>query len=278
MLVRVSANLPLLPVGTLQLQHQLHRQRDQIVPHATSLNRVVCSTTTTFLLRTCSSLFVECLLLRCALELISDLIYVHYNYCSASANNLSCGSNSVDFVRVTGFTVYDANSYPCNCGGTGGGSACTGAPGQINCEGKPHGTIFGACRGNDDLVDVQFSVEVNVKPEFNVGLYVNTLGGDAVTGTDGCTIAGLTERDASGNLYRNPSNQVLISHMDSNTCLDFAATGTLLNYPFQRMTLKCADTTADRLLDFSIAASFAQNDGEFHFTSLLEMPLVNRSA
>lgn len=187
----------------------------------------------------------------------------NYNiFTPASANNLSCGSNSVDFVRVTGFTVFDPNSYPCTCGGTGGGSACTGAPGEVNCQGSPHGTIFGACRGNDDLVDVQFNVEVNVKPEYNVGLYVNTQGGNAVTGS-GCVIAGLTERDASGALYTNGAGQTLVKHWDGNTCLDFAAIGTLQNYPFQRVTLKCADTGADKLLDFSIAVSFAQNDSEF---------------
>jgi hypothetical protein len=207
----------------------------------------------------------------------------NYNiFTPATANRLSCGSQSVQFVRVTGFTVFDSNSYACNCGGTGGGSpACTGAAGQVDCMGKPHGSIFGACRGNDDKVEVQFNVEINIKPEFNVGLYINTKGGDAVTGTDGCTIAGLTERDSSGNLYKNTAGATLVTNLDANQCLDFAATGTLLSYPFQRMKLQCVDSggaSKDGLLDFSVAASFAQAAGKgYYFLLRIQSENINKT-
>ena len=73
---------------------------------------------------------------------------------------------------------------------------------EVDCEGKPLGTVFGACLGIDDVVDVSFNVNVNVgSTQYDVGLYINLNGGDAAFGdltqnpgdNDMCTVAQLTE-------------------------------------------------------------------------------------
>lgn len=82
------------------------------------------------------------------------------------------------------------------------------AEGEIDCEGKPLGTVFGACLGIDDVVEVSFTVNVEVtSAQSDVGLYINLNGGDAAFGdtslgtsplyspgvNDVCTVAQLTQ-------------------------------------------------------------------------------------
>ena len=89
----------------------------------------------------------------------------------------------------------------------------------------------------------------------------------AVTGT-GCIVAGLTNVTATGQPYLNSNGATIIGLSGEGSCYDFLATGLLINYPFQQMELSCKDTNGDGLLDFHVAASFAQNDGEYYYCPL----------
>ena len=152
------------------------------------------------------------------------------------------------------------------------------AEGEIDCEGKPLGTVFGACLGIDDVVEVSFTVNVEVSSaQSDVGLYINLNGGDAAFGdtslgtspvyspgvNDVCTVAQLTEIGF----------ELIVGHdlTDNDECLDFIGSGNLINYPFQRLVLGCSDTNGDGLLDFNVAASFSQNaaaDCSFNNTNI----------
>ena len=187
----------------------------------------------------------------------------------------SCASNSLSFGAVTGFDVFDPNIEECNCGS--GGKNCTDplAENEVDCDGKPLGTIFGACLGIDDVVEVSFSVNVTVgSDQYDVGLYINTNGGDAMKGSyyytnptvpstlyyqpgvdDECTIAGLP------NPAQYPEYVGIVGDSDKDQCLDFVGGGDLTGFPFQRLTIGCSDTNGDGLLDFHVAASYDQNAG-----------------
>ena len=90
----------------------------------------------------------------------------------------------------------------------------------------------------------------------------------AVTGT-GCIIAGLTDKNTTGQPYLNSNGATIIGLKGGiGGCLDFLAAGQLTNYPFQKMELGCKDTNGDGLLDFHAAASFAPNDGEYYYCPL----------
>ena len=110
---------------------------------------------------------------------------------------LSCGSNSVDFKEVTGMQVYDDGIEYCNCGvceplvdcsAVPGHQSCACDPGPIDCaplgedavdcDGLPWNTIFGACRGDDDYIDVSFAVNVDASDEYDIGMYIATDGGN----------------------------------------------------------------------------------------------------
>jgi hypothetical protein len=109
----------------------------------------------------------------------------NYNIYSKTTNEatLSCGSNSVDFLSVDGFTVFDAESKICNCG-CEGCDDCSTKTSPVRCQSEdksktfPLGTVIDACRGLDDVLTLQFALSINVKPEYDIGLYINTVGGD----------------------------------------------------------------------------------------------------
>ena len=190
------------------------------------------------------------------------------------SQNLGCNSGALAFGSVRNFTVFDPNIKYCNCGYPGG-TNCTDplAKDEVDCYGKPKDTVFGACLGIDDVVDVSFKVDVNVgSDQYDVGLYINTNGGDAAKGTryytdptqsstlyfvpgsdDECSVAELTETGFES----------IVGHADkdSDQCLDFIGSGDLLNYPFQRLTIGCSDTDGNGLLDFHVAASYSNGFG-----------------
>ena len=89
----------------------------------------------------------------------------------------------------------------------------------------------------------------------------------AVTGTR-CIVAGLTNENATGQPYLNDAGETIIGMNGPGSCYDFLASGFLTNYPFQQMELSCKDTTGDGLLDFHVAASFSQNNGEYYYCPL----------
>ena len=107
----------------------------------------------------------------------------NFNIYGKNTQSLNCNTNSVEFIRVDGFTTFDAESKICNCGCTDC-SACNSVASPVNCQSEDktktfsNGTVIGACRGLDDVVTLQFALTINVKPEFDIGLYINTVGGD----------------------------------------------------------------------------------------------------
>ena len=202
--------------------------------------------------------------------------------------NLGCTSNSLDFQAVTGFKVFDEGAYECNCGDCSNGPcpSCDDPSLLVDpadCMGLPYKTVFGACRGIDDNVQVSFTVNINVgSTQYDVGLYVATDGGEgkfrlcfvlhlnmyhkthspltptftkALPPGGQCIVAGLLFNDTNGNDFTN-----VVGDNDGDTCWDFVNSGDLVDYPFQTVTIRCSDAgPIDGLLDFSVAASFAQN-------------------
>jgi len=195
---------------------------------------------------------------------------------------LHCNNtNLLSFQDVTNLQVRNNNSVQvCNCNGAVDsgrgevGPSCSHPlqPNEINCNGKPLGTIFGACLGGiDDYITVRFTVSIRVdttttaqeQQYYNdVGLYIATNGEDAISGTS-CNIVGLL-----------PNNSTLSSDGNSssanNNCHNILSTKqrtSLMNYTFDWMEMKCVDGVGnmndkDGLLDFSVAASYKERAGE----------------
>jgi hypothetical protein len=91
----------------------------------------------------------------------------------------------------------------------------------------------------------------------------------AVTGTGGCIIAGLTNRTSTGQPFLDTSNNIIIGMNGPGGCFDFMpginTPSRLTRYPFQQLTLACRDNANnDGLLDFHVAASFSQSNGEYY--------------
>ncbi len=92
---------------------------------------------------------------------------------------LSCTSQAVKFICVDSIKVFDPESQKCNC-------KCTGCPAcnsslvscQLGDKTFPSGTEIGACRGIDDVVSLQFELTIEVQVEYDIGLYINTVGGN----------------------------------------------------------------------------------------------------
>lgn len=204
-------------------------------------------------------------------------------------NDLTCGSQSIVFGAVSGLEVHDPGAVRCNCGACPDGPCpqpdCDDATLEgtgLDCEGKPLGTWFGVCLGSDDNVDLEFQLDIDVKgTQFDAALYIATDGGNALYGddlafdpvtgdvvdqnnnpetrTEECRFVGLTEG------YFNAAGEPIIGDMDGDLCLDFVNAGELVNYPFQRLLLRCTDTDGDELLDFSVGASYGNTASECFF-------------
>ena len=183
--------------------------------------------------------------------------YNIYNEYDDNPRTLTCQSNALSIIGIKSLEVFDSGAYKCNCNGIGGTPICTGAAAR-DCKGKPVGTFFAGCTGNDEVVEVRFAIDISMSnTEFDVAFYINTQSGqNAVSGSGGCVIQGLSQTNSSGATYTTVSNA------DDDGCLDVSSTGNLLSHPFPRMKLSCRDPDGDGLLDISVAASFAQNAGE----------------
>ncbi|KAL3822208.1 hypothetical protein ACHAXA_000648, partial [Cyclostephanos tholiformis] len=195
----------------------------------------------------------------------------YYQIYEGKPNTLSCTAQNIKFLQVDSFSVSDAEAKPCNCDCVETGcQACSITSNPVSCKEVGvtrtyrKGTVIGACRGTDDEVTVQVGMSIDVgNAEYDVGLYVNTNGGSAITGSR-CIVAGLDNINSTSNEpYRNANNEIMVGLLaptsGNNTCYDFLDKGTLKNYKFSAITLACIDTSSpsDGYLDFNVATSFS---------------------
>ena len=204
-------------------------------------------------------------------------------------------TNLLSFQDVTNLQVRNNNNNDvqvCNCNGVidngrGVGPSCSHPPqpNEINCNGKPVGTIFGACTGGiDDYITVRFTVSIQVDTTItaqqeqqyynDVGLYIATNGEDAIRGTS-CNIIGLLPNNSTSSSYRGISSPANSCH----NILHNKETTTLMNYTFDSwMELKCVDGVGnmnekDGLLDFSVAASYKERAGKLQSILCIFYPI-----
>eukprot|EP00986_Skeletonema_menzelii_P006268 scaffold2370_cov124-Skeletonema_menzelii.AAC.2 len=155
-----------------------------------------------------------------------------------ASNNPSCNAQDFEFCGVTGTVV-----------SPDGPVDCTNLASPIDCGDFDIGTVFGACLGNDDNVDLSLTVEFYAKNDVeDIGLYMSTGSNSALNGQ--CTVAALT-----------PGNygDVVVSETSSppNLCPDITGSGTLTNYPLNNLVFPCVDVNpVDNYLDFDIALVF----------------------
>ena len=134
------------------------------------------------------------------------------NHGRTGTGDPGCSASNFEFLRVSGFSVEDiAAQAPCNCdchaynetdatfpnSNTPDGScdACTvplaEADGEVSCcfEGRCYekGTVFGACLGDDDYVQVNIRADFdsNSQATSDIGMYIATDGGKL---TDRCFV------------------------------------------------------------------------------------------
>jgi len=199
---------------------------------------------------------------------------------------VGCTANDVSFHRVAGFEVFDPLAEPpcnCNCGGDTGvlcdpwseahpAVDCSGLTTPISCwapnDGplQPTGVVFGACLGSDDNVNVALTVDLTVGAlRYDVAMYINLDGGSAIAGAE-CAIVPMEDGP-----YGDVTVATTGEGTDGDGCADFITKGTLTNFAFAAITLRCADTyspgsnntqASDGLLDFDIAISWQQKAGD----------------
>ena len=180
-----------------------------------------------------------------------------------AGGNPSCTANDFEFVQVTGFVVYDNLAQPpCNCN-CWNDAECTAHASPVDCRNEVSplscgnfdiGTVFGACLGNDDNVDLSLTVEFNAKNAVeDVGLYMSTGSNDALNGQ--CIVAGLTPGTYGGVTVGETSSP-------PNSCPDITGSGLLTNYPLNNLVFPCVDVNpVDNYLDFDIALVFGGTSG-----------------
>ena len=134
-----------------------------------------------------------------------------------------CTAKDVSFLGVTGFVVYDERAEPPN----------------------ENGTVFGACRGNDDYINVSFTVDFSTSGQkYDLGMYIAVDGNTALTGR--CDISSLQAGTYGG---------ITVAEIENppDKCLDIDIAGTVTNYPFAPLTLRCFDSEpTDGFMDFDI--------------------------
>ena len=86
------------------------------------------------------------------------------------------------FLLLSGFTAYDYLAEPpCNCRSCSDVScpACDPRnPSDIECSGMPQGTVYGACLGTDDNIDLAVKVDFVASGDVkDVGMYISLDGG-----------------------------------------------------------------------------------------------------
>jgi len=204
---------------------------------------------------------------------------------------LHCNNtNLLSFQDVTNLQVRDNNNddvQVCNCNGVidngrGVGPSCSHPPQpkEVNCNGKPLGTIYGACLGGSaDYITVRFTITMQVdtttaQQYYNdVGLYVATNGEDAISGTS-CNIVGLLPNNSTSSSYDGNSSS---ANSNCHNILHNKETTTLMNYTFDWIKLKCVDgignmNDKDGLLDFSVAASYKERAGKLQSICFILLP------
>ena len=183
-----------------------------------------------------------------------------------ASGNPSCTAQDFEFVGVTGFVVYDKlKQDPCNCNCWGAGDCstvvspdgpvdCTIVGSPIDCGEFDIGTVFGACLGNDDNVDLSLTVEFNAKNAVeDVGVYMSIGSNSALNGQ--CIVAGLTPGTYGGVVVGETSSP-------PNQCPDITGSGLLTNYPLDNLVFPCVDVNpVDNYLDFDIALVFGGTTG-----------------
>ena len=209
----------------------------------------------------------------------------------------TCTAQDIKFKQIRDFQVNDSLADPpcnCNCNGDTGVDCsswqhatiadvdCDGLATPISCwapygEGlMEEGTVFGACLGSDDNVNVALTVDLTVSTaRYDVAMYINTDGGSARSGAE-CAIVPMVD-----GTYGTGNTAVIVATSGAgtdgdqdgdgfvgDTCPDFTTKGELENFAFAAITLKCADTysttlgQSNGLLDFDVAMSWQQNANE----------------
>lgn len=186
----------------------------------------------------------------------------NYKYYKGANNAISCSAQNIKFQSLAGIDVHDRLAMRCNCGGAAGScsggtncAACDASnPSAVSCavDGKilKNGTYLGACLGNDDNVNVSLAFNIGVSNSGDdLGLYLATDGGSVLSTTSHCYVAPLT-----AGVY--DSGKVNITYTDSDQCLDIKGSGTLTNYYFSPIVMKCADLGGNSYLDFDVGVSW----------------------
>ena len=172
-------------------------------------------------------------------------------------NNPSCSASDFSFSEVNGFVVYDKLSQdPCNCN-CWNDAECAAKTTPVDCRplGSPIscgefdiGTVFGACLGNDDNVNVSLTVSFSSNgATSDVGLYMSVGSNSALSGQ--CLVTVLSP----GTYATSEGGSIQVVENNGNNCPDIVGSGTLINYPINNIIFPCYDGSADGYLDFDLA-------------------------
>jgi hypothetical protein len=167
---------------------------------------------------------------------------------------------------------------------------CDTTPDPVSCW-SPDGTlfgvgmVFGACLGADDNVEIALTVDLLgellpgrghcmtimdhahmlfysliIPPalsylypvgstKYDAAMYINLDGGSAISGNE-CAIVPMVA---------GTYGDVTIAETDGDGCPDFSSSGQLTDFPFDTITLACADNDGNGKLDFDVAVSWDQS-------------------
>ena len=110
----------------------------------------------------------------------------------------------------------------------------------------PNSTVFGACLGSDDSVDLSITVNLKAKNTMtDIGMYIAVDGGNAMEGD--CIVSLL----ANGT-YTSGADSVTIGDNDGNSCPDVTSvsgSGLLEDYLLSNLIFQCQDSDNDYLLE-----------------------------
>jgi hypothetical protein len=144
-----------------------------------------------------------------------------------SSLDSGCTASDVTFMAVTGVEVYDPGAYK-----------------------DANGIWKDACRGKDDYVNLAFTADMKLGADrYDVGMYINTEGGSAFTGT--CALALLSQTDfqlgtVPPEVISFGGGDVTIGELETGTdpadeCPDYKNTvsggATLTDFPFSPVSL-----------------------------------------